>query len=81
MCEVLSCQHSVYLTDIRRNDSAGFGLCVERVPVAISVFDIHDKMIYDGVHQFACVAKRISLSLVHILLVHPCVTTRLVVVI
>jgi hypothetical protein len=22
------------LTDIRRNDSAGFGLCVERMPVA-----------------------------------------------
>jgi hypothetical protein len=34
MCEVSSCRHSAYLTDIRRNDSAGFGLCVERVPVA-----------------------------------------------
>jgi hypothetical protein len=34
MCEVSSCQHSAYLTDIRRNDSAGFGLRVERVPVA-----------------------------------------------
>jgi hypothetical protein len=34
MCEVSSRQHSAYLTDIRRNASAGFSLRVERVPVA-----------------------------------------------
>jgi hypothetical protein len=34
MCEVLLHWHSAYLTNIRRNASAGFGLHVERVPVA-----------------------------------------------
>jgi hypothetical protein len=33
MCEVSSHRHSAYLTDIRRNASAGFGLRVEKVPV------------------------------------------------
>jgi hypothetical protein len=31
---VSSHRHSAYLTDLRRNASAGFGLRVERVPVA-----------------------------------------------
>jgi hypothetical protein len=33
MCELSLHRHSAYLTDIHRNDSAGFGLRVERVPV------------------------------------------------
>jgi hypothetical protein len=45
MCEVSSHRHSAYLTDIRRNASAGFGLHVERVPVAYQrtglLWDLH----------------------------------------
>jgi hypothetical protein len=38
MCKVLLHRHSAYLTDMRRNDSAGFGLRVDRVPVAYQRF-------------------------------------------
>jgi hypothetical protein len=34
VCEVSLHRHSAYLTDIRRNASAGFGLRMEKVPVA-----------------------------------------------
>jgi hypothetical protein len=44
VCEVSSHRHSAYLTDMRRNASAGFGLRVERVPVAYQRIEISEKV-------------------------------------
>jgi hypothetical protein len=63
MCKESLHQHSAYLTDMRRKASAGFGLCVDRVPVAYHCARTSSiKYIYQTTDHIICGLWRLWLN-------------------